>query len=67
MAGKFKFYFKSGFSMVDRNKIKTLSGAKSFARGHNKSDKDKIIRVEVVKPMRRRPTQRGFFGRGFKI
>ena len=54
--GKFRFTFKSGDSMIDRNRIKTLEQAKTFARNHNKGTRaksEKIVKVERVRRKRK--------------
>ena len=63
--GKFKFHFKSGYTIVDRNKFTKLSQAQAWVRAHNKGTKikgDKIVKTTIVdrKPIRRK--SRGIFG-----
>ena len=66
---KFRFHFSDGFSMADRNKLKTLKQAKSFARNHNSAPTKirsqfggRIIKVTTIerKPTPARP-RRGLF------
>ena len=54
MAGKFIYHFGDGSTMRDRNRYKTIAGAKSWAKAHNMSKKNmaqgrKVIRITKVK------------------
>jgi len=46
--GKFKYIFKDGSSMTDRNGYKPLSGAKAWAKAYNKAQKKKSRKVALV-------------------
>ena len=55
--GRFKYVFASGWKMTDRNKYKTLAGARAWAKAHNLSPdtkkSEKIVRIIKVKRKRR--------------
>lgn len=61
MTKKFRIYFNNGTSMLDRNRSKSISEVKEWAKGHNKSLETKrnqsyrVIKVtEVKKAIRRK-------------
>ena len=72
MAGKFKYHFKAGFTMVDRNKFKTMKEAQDWARSHNRgaSPSERVDRVSVNtprKPVRKQSSAQGYaFGMKIK-
>ncbi len=50
--GKFRYHFKGGRTMIDKNRYKTMKEAKAWARGHNKyipKGFSKVVKVTTIK------------------
>ncbi len=56
--GKFKFIFRDGSTMIDRNGYKSISGARLWARAHNLASEtlkqERVIKVVPLKKKKKR-------------
>jgi len=77
MKGKFRFHYKDGSTMIDKNGFKTMSEASIWVKNHNSSAVTKRMGLEIVKitTINERKTKRkstrkmtsGFLGAGLRM